>query len=46
MFLFEGTEFWESGKTLKELVENNWFDDSSSKSDEKSIKVLVVFFHS
>jgi len=36
--LIPGTEFWESGKTLKELVENNWFDDSSTKSDDKSIK--------
>ena len=40
---FQGTEFWDSGKTLKEIVENNWFDDSAVKSEEQSTKVRILF---
>ncbi|XP_065063209.1 DNA mismatch repair protein Msh6-like [Rhopilema esculentum] len=35
--LVPGTEFWDSGKTLKQLAEHNWFDDSlSSENSTKS----------
>eukprot|EP00112_Aurelia_sp_Birch-Aquarium-sp1_P001465 Seg1159.3 transcript_id=Seg1159.3/GoldUCD/mRNA.D3Y31 product="DNA mismatch repair protein Msh6" protein_id=Seg1159.3/GoldUCD/D3Y31 len=36
--LIPGTEFWDAGKTLKQIAENNWFDDSNSKSEEDSTK--------
>lgn len=44
MVLLSGTEFWDSGKTLKQIAENNWFDDSASKSDENSTQVNGLLY--